>query len=106
VECITAETLSKGEAWEVVYQHGHKDQRVTLLRKVDHEHQIVIQVFRHEIPTEHIANPTGRILRVRAESQAVTTWEDIIDSRKRFYGYKKGKEPKVVYRNSKRAKQE
>jgi hypothetical protein len=79
---------------------------VTLLQKVDQEHQIVMQIFRYEIPIEYIVVPIGRILQVRTESQAVTTWEDIINSRKRFFGYEKGKEPKVVYKNPTRAKQE
>jgi hypothetical protein len=97
---------SKGEAWEVIHQHGHDDQRITLLRDLEIPQRIVTQVFRHEVPTKYIDIPTGRVLRVRTRTDLSTTWEDVIDPRKRFYGFIKGKQPKMVYRNSKRAKQE
>jgi hypothetical protein len=55
---------------------------------------------------EYIDIPVGRVLQVRTGMHISTVWEDMIDTRKRFFGFMKGSEPKVIDRNRKRANQE
>jgi len=105
-EFYQLEPPSERETWEVIHQYGHKDQRVTILQDLDLPQRVVIQVFRHEVPTEYIDIPIGRVLRVRTGTHKSTVWEDVIDTQKRFFGFMKGSEPKVIDRNRKRANQE
>jgi hypothetical protein len=105
-EFYQLEPPSERETWEVIHQYGHKDQRMTLLQDLNLPQRVVIQVFRHEIPTEYIDIPIGRVLRVRTGTHMSTVWEDVIDTQKRFFGFMKGSGPKVIDRNKKRANQE
>jgi hypothetical protein len=99
------EPPSKKEAWEVIHQYGHPDQRMTLLQNLELPQRVVIQVFRHEVPTEYIDIPIGRVLRVKTGTHTSTVWEDVIDTQKKFFGFMKGSEPKVIDRNQNRANQ-
>jgi hypothetical protein len=67
---------------------------------------MVIQVFRYEISTEYINIPIGRVLQIRTRIYISTVWEDIIDTRKRFFGFIKDSKPKVIDRNRKQTNQE